>query len=556
MKWFRKKLGILFCLLIFLWLHCRGTNKEADLILCNGVVYTCCDENPFVQSVAVRGKRIIATGKDDFISRFKGEETRVIDLAGRFVCPGFNDAHIHLMDGGLNVEELDLTGVTTAREIQRRVLAKIRVLEPGEWVVGRGWDQSLLSGGNLPNKRILDIISPDVPIMLKRICGHVVLVNSKALYIAGIDEKTPDPPGGQIEKDPETGEPTGILKEAAQALVRQYMPVVNDAEREEAIMRGLALAGRYGITSIQDNCTDETVYVYQKLLREGLLTCRVSVWLPIQEHMSILKKWRGRLKGDMLRFGLVKGFIDGSMGARTAALFEPYHDDPGTKGLPRMSAEQLNRMVIEADREGFQIAFHAIGDMASHMVLNAYEMAYNLNRNRPRRHRIEHAQLLKSDDISRFQALGVVASMQPVHCIEDMRWIVQRLGNRRCRYAYAWRSLQDHGAHLAFGTDWPVSSMNPMLGLYAAVTRRDTLGYPIQGWMPNERLAIEEAIKAYTRGSAYAEWMEKEKGYLAPGALADLVVLDQNIMEISSKNILKTRVEYTILGGEIVYQRR
>jgi len=535
---------------------CQQKKPKADLVLKNGNFFTVNKLRPKVEAIAIRGNRILATGKDEEIDRFIGENTRIIDLNGMFGCPGFNDAHLHFLSGGMSKMEVDLTGVKSIREIQKRVIKKLRSLPPGSWLTGRGWDQSLFPDKKWPTKKILDSIAPDVPIFLRRACGHVALVNTKALHIAGINAGTPNPPAGEIVKDPVTGKPTGILKEEAMNLVSQYIPPPSKETIEKAVEIALEEARKFGVTSVQDNTSADMLDVYQKLLNKGKLTCRVSEWPPLQEDLKRYKKLKQKYNGNMIHFGLLKGFSDGSMGSRTAAFFQPYFDDPTTRGIFQMTQDELNNLVLCADKEGFQIGIHAIGDAANRMVLDAYSLARKINGVRDSRHRIEHAQVLTKEDIPRFKELGVIASMQPTHCIEDLRWAETRIGLERCRYAYAWKSLKKQGAVLAFGTDWPVVSLNPMEGLYAAVTRRDTSGYPRKGWFPQERLTIQEAIEAYTLGSAYAEFREKEKGSLVPGKLADIVILDHNLLEIPSEEILKTRVLYTIMNGKIVYERK
>ncbi len=535
---------------------CHRKKPKADLVLKNGTFFTVNRLRPEVEAIAIKGNQILATGKDEEINRFIGENTRVIDLKGMFGCPGFNDAHLHFLSGGMSKTEVDLIGVKSIREIQKRVIKKLRTLPPGSWLTGRGWDQTLLPDKKWPTRKILDSVAPNVPIFLRRVCGHAALVNTKALHIAGIKTDTPNPPAGEIVKDPATGKPTGILKEDAMDLVSQYIPPPSEQVIEKAVEIALEEARKFGVTSIQDNTSADMLNVYQKLLNEGKLTCRVSEWPPLQEDLKRYKKLQQKYNGNIIHFGLLKGFSDGSMGSRTAAFFRPYFDDPTTRGIFQMTQDELNRLVLHADKEGFQIGIHAIGDAANRMVLDAYTLARKINGVRDSRHRIEHAQILTKEDIPRFKELGVIASMQPTHCIEDMRWAETRIGTERCRYAYAWRSLKNHGAVLAFGTDWPVVSLNPMEALYAAVTRRDTSGYPRKGWFPQERLTIQETIEAYTLGSAYAEFREKEKGSLVPGKLADIVILDHNLLEIPSEEILKTRVVYTIMNGKIVYERK
>lgn len=540
---------------------CSESLPQATLILKNGFVFTLNPVRKYVQALAIRDNRILAIGSDEEMMRYRGPETDVLDIRGRFVCPGFNDAHLHLASGAQAMSEMDLTGITSVRELQRRIVRRVRRLPPGGWalgrgwLVGRGWDQTLLPDGEWPNRRVIDAVAPDVPIFLRRICGHVALANSKALHIAGIDRETPDPPGGRIVRDERTGDPTGILEENAMNLVSQYIPPVAVSDIRNHLLQVLAELRRYGVTSAQDCSPPETAALYEDLLESDSLTCRISVWADMTDDLEAARRMRDRYNGPMLHFGMVKGFADGTLGSRTAALFHAYTDAADQYGLPRMTRNEMNLRVLQADREGFQIGIHAIGDLGNRMVLDAYELAMHLNGERDgRRHRIEHAQVLSPEDIPRFNELNVVASMQPAHCIEDMRWAEHRLGTQRCTNAYAWRSLKDTGATLAFGTDWPVSSLNPMIGLYAAVTRRDTTGYPPKGWFPQQRLTIEEAIEAYTYGSAYAECKEDEKGTLSAGMLADLVVLDRNLLKVPPLDILDAQVIYTILDGKIVYE--
>jgi predicted amidohydrolase YtcJ len=390
--------------------------------------------------------------------------------------------------------------------------------------------------------------------VLTRVCGHAVLVNSKVLEIAGITAKTPDPPSGEIGHDRTTGEPNGILKEAAVNLVSQYLPSPSEDSINRAIERALETARQFGLTTVQDYSESEAWGVYKKLLQDDRLTCRLALWVPLEGGLAKYKKLRDEYRGSMLRFGLLKVFLDGSMGSRTAAFFAPYADDSTTAGLLQMTPERLDESVLLADKNGFQVALHAIGDKAVRMGLDACGLARKINGVRESRHRLEHVQVLSRDDIPRFKSLGVVASMQPSHCIFDMPWAEARLGPVRCRTAYAWKSLLDAGARLAFGSDWPVAPLNPLIGIYAAVSRCDTTGSPAGGWNPQERLTITEAIEAYTLGSAYAELMEHEKGSIEQGKLADLIVLDRNLLRAAPSEILRSRVLYTILGGKIVYE--
>jgi predicted amidohydrolase YtcJ len=525
-----------------------------DLVVKNGVVYTGNPSKPYAEAVVVRGERFLLVGQNEDVKQFIGPRTQVLDLGGKFVCAGFNDAHVHAFNGGKMNTELDLSGITTLEEMQSRILKKAWSLPYGAWLIGRGWDQNLFPGGAWPTKRMLDIIAPDVPMLLYRICGHAALVNGKALSIAGIRSGIPNPPSGEIMCDKVTGEPTGILKEEAITLVSQYVPALSRESVERAVLNALDAFRRAGITSIQDLSPIDVYPVYEKLHDSGNLTCRISLWFPLDDNPEQVRRYQVRFNHSHLHFGMLKGFVDGSMGARSAYFREPYSDDSTSRGIPLVTQERLNLLVLKADREGFQIGLHAVGDEANHMALNAFALARQINGDRNGRHRIEHAQVLIESDIARFSELGVVASMQPVHCIEDMAWAETRIGPKRVRHAYAWRSLLDRGAVLAFGSDWPVAPLNPILGMAAAVTRKDTLGRPRAGFVPRERISIREALDAYTKGSAYAERSEREKGTIEKDKLADMVVLDRNILKVSPQDLAKTKVVMTICAGKIVYE--
>ena len=537
--------------------RCRGHAPKAELILTNGSIHTMNPEQPFAEAIAIKDHRILCIGTKQQVSFFQGNHTTMIDLRGDFVCPGFNDAHTNILGAASKESPVDLSGTTSTRDIRTCVMPAIRDVvtnNPGGWILGAGWDQTLFPDREWPDRSLLDLVAPDVPIFLVRVCGHVALANQCALRIAGIDADTPDPLGGEIVKDPKTGQPTGLLKETAMDLVTQYIPKPSQDDYENALKLFLEKAGRLGITSIQDQSPILSHHVLEQFLAEERLTCRVSLGFPLSDELEAAKKSRSKYTGDMLRFGMLHGTVDGSLGGRTAALIAPYDDDPGVNGLTRMSQNDLNLLVLEADREGFQIGLHADGDRAVRMSLDAFELAGRLNPDHPRRHRIEHAQVVSPQDQPRYCHLNVTASIQPVHCIENMRWLEYRLGTQRCMSASAWQSLNKYHVPLAFGSDYPISPLNPMLVLYAAVTRKDTLGYPPKGWFPQECLSLEEALAAYTTGSACAEGTDNVKGSLEPGKFADLVVLDHHLFKISPREFLDTKVKMTILGGAIVYQ--
>jgi len=553
----RKKCSLLIPVILFTLFQIRFLHAEdhvADLILFNGNFYTGDPDRPTAQMLAVRDGRILAVGGNDEATRFQGPHTVRLDLGGHFACAGFNDAHLHMLSGGQSLGELDLGGVRSREEMQSRVEKHIRKRPAATWIIGRGWDQDLFPDGQWPTRALLDSLAPDIPVYLVRTCGHAVMVNGKALRISGIGRGTPDPPAGEIMRFAGTSEPNGILKEEAMGLVSRHLPVSSEASVMEAVQSALGHVGRSGITSVQDNSDPSVLKAYSRLLEEGRLTCRISFWPMLGADLTQARILRESLRHPSLRLGALKGFLDGSMGARTAAFLEPYSDDTATCGLPQMTQERLNEMVLQADKEGFQIALHAIGDSAVRMGLVAYSLACRAGGNQDR-HRLEHAQVVSAQDMPGFREIGAIPSMQPAHLIWDMAWAEDRIGPQRSAGAYAWKSLLEQSGHLAFGSDWPVVPVSPLIGIYAAVTRCDTLGSPAGGWHPEQRLTVGQAIEAYTLGSAYAEFMEAEKGTLEPGKWADIAVLDRDLLRAAPAEILRTRVIYTIVGGKMVYEK-
>jgi len=527
------------------------------VILVNGRVITLDQSGSVAEAVAIRGERILRVGTNQEILALAGEKTLVLDLCRKTLVPGFNDAHLHLESGGFSLLQVDLRGISRMGEIEHRVRAEAEVLPEGAWMRGRGWDHTLFPGSRWPTREQLDRWSPRNPVYLRRVCGHVAWVNSAALEAAGITRDTPDPRAGEIIRDAH-GIPTGILKEDACDLVKDVMPDPTPDERLRAARAALGEAARLGVTSIQDMGTSlETLAILEKLRNSGELTVRISASPLVKTGEDRLPEgWDRSGSGEpWLRIGPVKMYSDGALGAATAALLEPYEDNPANRGILVTPEETLRSLVDEAHRSDLQIAIHAIGDRGNRVVLDAIEEAARSHPRRDHRHRIEHAQVLAPDDLPRFAELGVIASMQPTHCTSDFRWAENRVGPVRVKGAYAWRSLLDSGARLAFGTDWPVESLDPLRGLYAAVTRRDAKGCPEGGWYPEQCLTIEEALRAYTVGAAYASFEEGSKGSVEEGKLADLVVLSRPIMEIPPEELLETEVIMTIVGGKIVYQK-
>ncbi|MBN2409733.1 MAG: amidohydrolase [Candidatus Aminicenantes bacterium] len=539
---------------------CRGQKVMADLVLLEGRVWTGESRRPWAEAVAVRGEKIVGIGASREIGRRAGPDTRVIDLGGRLVLPGFIDSHTHFLDGGMALLSIQLREAESREEFVALVRDKALELPKGEWIVNGDWDEQQFDPPELPRREWIDGVTPDHPVCVNRHDGHMVLANSVALRIAGITAATPSPPGGEIGRDPRTGEPTGILKDAAIDLVTEHIPSPAPETRRKAAAAAFRLAAGNGVTSTHDMAYDTGHFaVYQDLLKEGKLTCRIYLYIPIRE-VDIYSRLslRTPFGNDYLKIGGLKGFVDGSLGSATALFFEPYADAPGTSGLfhadmfpPGVMEERL----LTADAAGLQVAAHAIGDRANAVLLDLYEKTIARNGPRERRWRIEHAQHLRPQDMERMARLGVIASVQPYHAIDDGRWAERKIGPERCRTTYAFRSLLDRGVTLAAGSDWTVAPLDPLAGIYAAVTRRTTDGKNPGGWYPEQKISIEEALRAYTEGGAYAEFAETSKGKIKEGFLADLVVLDQNIFDIPPEKIIEARVQTTIVGGRIVFER-
>lgn len=542
---------------------CSGIKKEkADIVIINGKVLTIDRENPLAEAIAIKGEKIIAVGTTKKISGMinKGT-TEVVDVKRRLVIPGFNDAHVHF--GPIDPDYIELRYTTDPSVITQKVREKVARSKPGELIKGGHWEHEMFTGREWPTKELIDMVSPDNPVVLSRADGHSVLVNSYVLKNSGITKTTPDPFGGEIQKDPVTGEPTGILKETAKKLILTGAVEVHRTPEAEAEMTwqgyllALKEASEYGVTSIQiPGGADFSAY--EKLQTEGNLTARIDIGKSLTGDTSLLLKYDELRKkypaeGNWIRFGYLKAFIDGTLGSGTALMFEPFSDNPRSSGLAMMSYDRLEQMVVAADKMGFQIGVHSIGDKGNNWTINAFEKALNVNGKRDSRHRDEHAQILLLSDIPRFAELGIIASMQPTHCITDKRFCEKRIGTERSEGAYAWRNLLNNGAQVAFGTDYQVEPLNPMEGLYAAVTRKDRLGEEGNGWFPVQKLTMEEAIKYYTFSSAYAQFMEDRKGIIKTGYLADIVIVDKDLLTIPEDQIMKTKVVYTIVGGKVVY---
>ncbi|HEX8071350.1 MAG TPA: amidohydrolase [Pyrinomonadaceae bacterium] len=534
-----------------------GQTLTADLVVVNANVRTMDKARPAAEAVAVYGNRIVAVGTTTEVRRLVGPRTRVIAARGALVLPGFNDAHVHFIDGGYHLASVQLRDAASPAEFAESIRRYAAKLPPGRWITGGDWDHERWPGAPLPTKELIDQFTPDRPVFVNRLDGHMALANSAALRLAGVTRATPDPPGGLIVRDA-AGEPTGILKDAAMAAVYDKVPEPTLEERLAAARAATEHAASLGVTSVQDMSAGDDVAVYQLLARRGELKTRVYAVRSITTWEALRRVGVLRAFGsDLIRIGGLKGFADGSLGSTTALFFEPYLDAPATRGLLGDEMQPEGAMLARvrgADAVGLQVMIHAIGDAANDQILSIYEQVAREHGARDRRFRIEHAQHLRPRDIQRFARDGVVASMQPYHAIDDGRWAEKRIGHERARTTYAFRALLDAGAPLAFGTDWYVAPLNPMLGLYAAATRRTLDGKNPQGWIPEQKITVAEAVRAYTVGSAYAEFQDDVKGTLAPGKLADLVILDRDIFEIDPADIEHARVTLTVMDGRVVYE--
>ena len=537
----------------------QPTPPPPTIYFLHGRIYTNDPQNPWASAMAVREGKVFCIGPIDRIMLECGggqENAETIQLGGHFVMPGFNDAHMHLGSAGADMRSVRLNGVKSVEELQKRLQDAVAIHKENEWITGSGWDHTLWPDKKFPDKQQLDAVSPKNPVLLTHVSGHVAVANSLALKISGLTKDTPNPKGGEFERGPD-GELTGMLKEdPAIRLVEQNVPEPSAAERRHGIELVLADLAKNGVTSAQDNSEWEDFLVYHDLKEEGKLTVRITEWLHFNTPLGELQNMRseGGTSDPWLKTGALKMVTDGALGSRTAAMLAPYSDDPSTSGIEIMDPDKLRQMAIERDKAGFQLAFHAIGDRANRIALDAFEAVAKANGPRDRRDRIEHAQVVAPEDLPRFAQLKVIASMQPSHQTTDMRWAEQRVGPERIKGAYAWATLEKSGARLAFGTDYPVEPVNPMRGLYACVTRELPEGGPAGGWQPQEKISLDACIRAYTSGSAYAQFEEGKKGELKVGEYADFIVLSNDVTKIPLSDYVKTRVLRTVVGGRTVYQ--
>ena len=539
--------------------------KEATLILANAKVWTENPAQPTAQAVALDGSRILAVGDNAAIRKLAGPDTRIVDLHGRLVLPGFNDAHVHFLIGGGSLITVQLGTADSQDEFKQRIATFARTLPPGAWLRNGLWDHQRWNPPVLPSHQLIDDVSGDHPALLWRLDGHMALVNAQAMRLAGIDRNTRDVPGGEIVRDKD-GNPTGILKDAATGLVERVMPPLSPQEADQAIEAAMQDAAAHGVTSVQnmadssvDNGQPDIFREFQKFERAGKLTVRIYEALPVRDYKTLADAGIVAPFGSPhLRLGNLKAFADGALGSETAWMDDPFANEPSKSGLASpdlLNSERFYDEMRQADKAGLQISIHAIGDRANRTILDLYARLENDNGPADRRPRIEHAQHLHPADYPRFAKLGVIVSMQPYHAIDDGRWAETMIGPERIKSSYAWKSLLDAGATLAFGSDWPVAPLDPVLGIYAATTRRTLDGKNPDGWIPEQRITVAQAVHAYTMGSAFAEHQEKIKGSIEPGKLADLVVLSDDIFTIPPESIQKTKVDLTIFDGKVIYER-
>lgn len=538
------------------------TRPAADLIIRGARIWTGDSRHPEAQSVAVLNERIVAVGRDAAVAAWKGPATRVVDAAGHRLVPGFNDAHVHLVGGGEGLDSVQLKDVTSAAEFARRIGERAARTPRGEWIRDGNWDETRWAPAALPTRQMIDAVAAEVPVAVNRYDGHMIVVNTLVLKLAGITAATADPPGGVIVRD-DKGEPTGALKDAAAELVQRIIPPLSHQQRRAIVEQALRHAASLGVTSMQDMSDGDlqadyaTIAVYSELLEEHRLTARLYVAPSLAGVDDFVKLGLRRAFGDpYLRVGAMKSYADGSIGSRTAYFFDPYDDGPGYRGLLAEDMQPLSRArerMQRADSAGLQLCTHAIGDAAISTILDLYADIAASGGPRDRRWRIEHSQHLAAKDFERYAALGVIASVQPYHAIDDGRWVESRIGHERSTRTYAFRTLLDHGVKLALGTDWPVAPLDPMQTLYAATTRATLDGTHPEGWFSEQKLTVQEALSAYTHGSAFAEFQDADKGTIRVGALADFVLLSEDVLAIAPQRIRDVKVLKTWVGGQVVF---
>ncbi len=531
---------------------------SADTVIF-GRVWTGDAQQPWAGAVALSGDTILAVGDSAQLVRYVGKNTRRMDNGSAMVGPGFMDGHTHFLSGGYQLSSVDLRPATSPAEFVATLRAFAAERKPGEWILGGDWDHERWPGSPLPTRDWIDSVTPNNPVFVNRLDGHMALANSAALRAAGITRATPDIAGGTIVRDPRTHEPTGILKDEAMGPVYNVVPSSTAEQDDAALNRAMAFVASKGVTAAAMVSSPwSELSALERARKGGRLTIRATVYHPLGEWRSVAEsvKARGGFGDDWIRLAGVKGYVDGSLGSTTALFYEPYNDDPTTRGLLTTPEDSLRAWIGGSDSAGLQVAVHAIGERANGLILDIYDSLAKAHGQRDRRFRIEHAQHLRREDIDRIAATGVVASMQPYHAIDDGRWAEKRIGPERIKTTYAFRSLIDRKAHLAFGSDWTVAPIDPLLGIYAAVTRRTLDNKHREGWIPDQKITVEEALRSYTYENAYGVFGEEHRGMLRPGYLADLVLLDQDITRIPPEQIQDAHVRATIVGGRVVFEAK
>lgn len=549
------KLKILCFVFSGLLIFQHGCSQKADesvtLAIINANIWTADSHQPWVEAVAIAGNQIVQTGTTRQIQKSAPENARIVDADGMFVCPGFTDSHLHLLDGGFHLASVQLRDARTPAEFKRRIAEFVKSCEPGDWILGGDWDHSLW-GGELPHRQWIDEVTPVNPLWVSRLDGHMALANSLALQIAGIDDNTVAPPGGTIVKG-KNGNLTGILKDNAMDLIYPYIKEPSDSLKFRALDAAMQYLLEQGVTSVHHMGTWDDVRIYRHYQEQDKLRIRISAAVPLVTWKKLEKTLReDNFSNEWLRIGSLKSYVDGSLGSHTALFHEPYTDKPEDYGLQVVDESQLLNLILKADQAGLQSITHAIGDKANTIILDIYEEVIRQNGDRDRRFRVEHAQHLRPSDIPRFAELKVIPSMQPYHAIDDGRWAEPLIGDR-IQSTHAYRSLLDAGAHLVFGSDWYVAPPSPLWGIYGAVTRRTLDGMNPNGWVPEQKISVAEALKAYTVSPPYASFEESFKGMITPGKLADIVIIDQNLFEIAPEKIKDAHIMMTIVDGEIAY---
>jgi len=544
--------------------------NSVDTVMVHGKVWTENSKQPEAEAVAIADGKIVAVGDSAKILKMAAPKTKVIELHGRRVVPGFNDAHVHFIDGGMSLTAVQLYDASSQAEMRRRIADYVKKLLPGEWVLNGEWDHERWTPSTLPTHELIDEVTPNNPVFVDRLDGHMALANALAMQVAGVDKNTADVPGGEIVRDAQ-GNPTGIFVNDARKLIQRVVPNPTTLQMETAVAAAEKYAGENGVTSVQDmwggavppEMEAKELRIYQAFLQQGFLQVRISQHQPLPGWQKLAEVGvQADFGNTFLHIGAVKGFADGSLGSHTAWMMEPYLDlpaSPNSNGIASaelLKPEQMYADIQGADKAGLQIAIHAIGDRANHAILDFYERVEQEDGPRDRRLRIEHAQHLSPQDIPRFGRLHVIASMQPLHLAYDGGWAEKRIGPERAKNAYAFKSLLDSGAVLAFGSDWPVAPMKPLMGIYAAVTRRTFDGKNPNGWIPEQKISVAQAVRAYTMGSAYAEFEDDIKGSIEVGKLADIVVLDTDIFSATPDQLSAAKVDLTMVGGKVMFERK